>query len=94
MKERSEMLSIFKPFFMGIKTQLNALLCIFQSDNACEYFHTSLSQFFDDHDIIHRSSCSHTPQQNSVFECKMHHLLEVMSYWVPRIRQPPFEIQF
>ena len=67
MKERPEMLSIFKPFFMGIKTQLNALLCIFQSDNACEYFHTSLSQFFDDHDIIHRSSCPHTPQQNSVF---------------------------
>ena len=68
MKERSEVFSIFKPFFMGIKTQLNALLHIFRSDNACEYFYTSLSQFFNDQDIIHRSSCPHTPQQNSVFE--------------------------
>ena len=50
---------------------------IFQSDNAHEYFHTSLSQFFDDHGIIHQSSCPHTPQQNGVAERKMRHLLEV-----------------
>ena len=36
-----------------------------------------LSQFFYDHGIIHQSSCPHTPQQNGVAECKMHHLLEV-----------------
>ena len=49
----------------------------FWYDNASEYFHTSLSQFFDDHGIIHQSSCSHTPQQNGVAERKMRHLLEV-----------------
>ena len=36
-----------------------------------------MSQFFDDHGIIHQSSCPHTPQQNGVAERKMHHLLEV-----------------
>ena len=71
------MLSIFKPFFTGIKTQLNALLHIFRSDNACEYFYTSLSQFFDYHGIIHQSSCPYTSQQNSVAKRKMRHLLEV-----------------
>ena len=77
MKERSELYSIFKSFYMKIKTQFNASPRIFQSDNAREYLHTSLSQFFDDHGIIHQSSCPHTPQQNGVDECKMRHLLEV-----------------
>ena len=62
---------------MEIKTQLNASLHIFRSNNAREYFYTSLSQFFDDHGIIHQSSCPHTPQQNGVAERKMRHLLEV-----------------
>ena len=61
---------------MEIKTQFYALLRIFQSDNAREYFHTSLSQFFDDHGIIHQS-CPHTPPKNGVVERKMRHLLEV-----------------
>ena len=61
MKERSELYSIFKSFYMEIKTQFNASLRIFCSDNAREYFHTSLSQFFDDHGIIHQSSCPYTP---------------------------------
>ena len=46
MKERYELYSIFKSFYMEIKTQFNASLRIFWSDNACEYFYTSLSQFF------------------------------------------------
>ena len=61
MKECSELYSIFKSFYMKIKTQFNASLRIFWSDNAHEYFLTSLSQFFDDHGIIHQSSCPHTP---------------------------------
>ena len=42
MKERSELYSIFKSFYMEIKTQFNASLHSFRSDNAREYFHTSL----------------------------------------------------
>ena len=76
-KERSELYSIFKSFYMEIKTQFNDSLCIFRSNNAHEYFHTSLSQFFDDHGIIHQSSCPHTSQQNVVAERKMRQLLEV-----------------
>ena len=61
LKERFELYSIFKSFYMEKKTQFNASLRIFWSDNAREYFHTSFSQFFDDHGIIHQSSCPHTP---------------------------------
>ena len=53
------------------------MLRIFRSDNVHEYFHTFLSQFFDDHCIIHQSSCPHTPQQNGVAKRKMRHLLKV-----------------
>ena len=77
MKERSELYSIFKSFYMEIKTQFNASLRIFRSDNAHENFHTFLSQFFDDHCIIHQSSCPHTPQQSGVAKRKMRHLLKV-----------------
>ena len=77
MKERSELCSIFKSFYMEIKTQFNASLRIFRFDTAHEYFHTSLFQFFDYHGIIHQSSCPHTPQQNGVIERNRRHLLEV-----------------
>ena len=71
---------------MEIKTQFNASLRIFRYNNAHEYFHTSLSQFFDDRSIIHQSSCLPTPQQNSVAERKMRHALMFhmcvpKSYW-------------
>ena len=80
MIERFELFSIFKSFFMEIKTQFNASLRIFRSDNAREYFHKSLSEFFYDHGIIHQSSYTHTPQQNGVVERKLRHLLEVTAY--------------
>jgi hypothetical protein len=42
-----EFYSIFKSFYMKIKTQ------------------------FEDHDIIHQSSCPHTPQLNNVAQRKL-----------------------
>jgi hypothetical protein len=36
----------FQIFVMEIKTQFDASLHIFRSDNAREYFHTSLSEIF------------------------------------------------
>ncbi|RVW36998.1 Retrovirus-related Pol polyprotein from transposon TNT 1-94 [Vitis vinifera] len=50
---------------------------ILKSDNAKEYFTSSLSTYLQNHDIIHISSCVDTPQQNGVAERKNKHLLEV-----------------
>ncbi|RVW45970.1 Soluble starch synthase 3, chloroplastic/amyloplastic [Vitis vinifera] len=50
---------------------------ILKSDNAKEYFTSSLSTYLQNHDIIHISSCVDTPQQNGVAERKNRHLLEV-----------------
>ena len=53
MKDRCELYLIFKSFFMEIKTQSDTSICVFRSDNACEYYLCKLSQFFSDHGIIH-----------------------------------------
>lgn len=61
---------------------------MFRFDNACEYFHNALSQFFDDHDIIHQSSRARTPQRNGVAEHKIRHLFEVMRGQLFQIQAP------
>ena len=51
------------------------------------FIHLCLN-FFEDHDIIHESSCPHTPQQNGVVERKMRHLLEVTCALMFHMRVP------
>ncbi|RVW94161.1 Retrovirus-related Pol polyprotein from transposon RE1 [Vitis vinifera] len=50
---------------------------VLKSDNAKEYFTSSLSTYLQNHGIIHISSRVDTPQQNGVAERKNKHLLEV-----------------
>ena len=88
MKKRSELSSIFKSFYMEIKTQFDTCIRIFRSDNAREYFKNTLSQFFEDHGIIHQSSCARTPQQNGVAERKIRHLSEVMRAMLFQMQVP------
>ncbi|RVX10878.1 Retrovirus-related Pol polyprotein from transposon TNT 1-94 [Vitis vinifera] len=60
---------------------------VLKSDNAKEYFTSSLSTYLQNHDIIHISSCVDTPQQNGVAERKNRHLLEVarvLTFQFPR----------
>ncbi|XP_058219066.1 uncharacterized protein LOC131329730 [Rhododendron vialii] len=88
MKTRSELSSVFKSFYAEIKTQFDTCIRIFRSDNAREYFHNALSRFFDDHGIIHQSSCARTPQQNGVAERKIRHLSEVMRAMLIQMQVP------
>ncbi|RVW65705.1 Retrovirus-related Pol polyprotein from transposon RE2 [Vitis vinifera] len=45
-------------------------------DNAREYFSAPFTSFMSHHEILHQSSCAHTPQQNGVAERKNRHLVE------------------
>ncbi|RVX20875.1 Retrovirus-related Pol polyprotein from transposon RE2 [Vitis vinifera] len=45
-------------------------------DNAREYFSAPFTSFMSQHGILHQSSCTHTPQQHGVAECKNRHLVE------------------
>jgi len=60
-----------------IRNQFGTAIKRFRSDNAKDYFNQTLSSFFNEHGIIHESSCVHTPQQNGVAEQKIGHLLVV-----------------
>jgi len=50
---------------------------ILQTDNGREYFSNDFTNFLVEHEIVHRSSCIYTPQQNGVVERKNRHLLKV-----------------
>ncbi|RVW83276.1 Retrovirus-related Pol polyprotein from transposon TNT 1-94 [Vitis vinifera] len=77
MKEKSEVRHIFQTFNLMVQNQFNSKIQVLKSDNAKEYFTSSLSTYLQNHGIIHISSCVDTPQQNGVAERKNRHLLEV-----------------
>jgi hypothetical protein len=77
MKEKSEVSQIFQNFHAMIQTQFQTKIQILKTDNAKEYFNSSLNTYCLNQGIIHISSCVNTPQQNRVAERKNIHLLEV-----------------
>ena len=77
MKEKSEACQIFKNFNTMIQTQFQTKIQVLKSDNAKEYFTSTLTDYLLSQGIVHLSSCVDTPQQNGVAERKNKHLLEV-----------------
>ncbi|RDX58517.1 hypothetical protein CR513_62161, partial [Mucuna pruriens] len=45
-------------------------------DNAKEYFSSELNSYLSSKEILHQSTCPHTPQQNDIAERKNKHLVE------------------
>ena len=77
MREKSDAIGIFQKFYKMITIQFDAKVKVIRSHNGGEYFSGSLNMFLMDNGIIHESSCTATPEQNSVVERKNRHLLEV-----------------
>ncbi|RVW84214.1 Retrovirus-related Pol polyprotein from transposon TNT 1-94 [Vitis vinifera] len=77
MKEKSEVGHIFQTFNRMVQNQFNSKIQVLKSDNAKEYFTSSLSTYLQNHGIIHISSCVDTPQTKWGGERKNRHLLEV-----------------
>jgi len=69
----SELLNIFVFFLNEIKDQVDQVIKILRSDNAKEYFLLVLNL----HDILHQSTCPHTPQQNGIPKRKNRHLIKI-----------------
>ena len=57
--------------------QFQTSIQIVKTDNAREFFNTTLGSFFQSHGIIQQSSCVNTPQQNGVAERKNRHILDM-----------------
>ncbi|RVW38219.1 Retrovirus-related Pol polyprotein from transposon TNT 1-94 [Vitis vinifera] len=61
---------------MHHKTQFSARIKILRSDNGGEYVNQQFQTYFNNHGILHETSCSQTPQQNGIAERKNRHILE------------------
>ncbi|CAL9025927.1 unnamed protein product [Prunus brigantina] len=59
-----------------MKTQFNAQIQILRSDNGGEFINHDFQTYFQQHGIIHETTCPQTPEQNGVAERKNRHLLE------------------
>lgn len=74
MKNIYDVLSVIPQFYAYVKTQFNAEIRAFRSDNAPKL---DFTEFFKDKGVIHQFSCVGRVEQNYVVECKHQHLLNV-----------------
>ena len=76
MKNRFELFSHFRAFYVEIHTQFHVYVQNLRSDNAKESVLEQFQSFMLQNGILHQTSCVDTPAQNGVVERKNRHLLE------------------
>ncbi|RVW32439.1 Retrovirus-related Pol polyprotein from transposon TNT 1-94 [Vitis vinifera] len=59
-----------------VQTQFSVKVQVLRSDNGGEYVNHQFREYFQQHGIIHETSCPQTPQQNDIVERKNRHVLE------------------
>lgn len=65
-KHKDEVFSIFQSFHVMVQTQFSAQIRILRSSNGGEYVNHHFHSYFQQHGLIHETSCLQTPQQNGV----------------------------
>jgi hypothetical protein len=76
LKHKNEVLTTFQSFHTMVQTQFSARIQVLRSDNGGEYVNHQSQAYFQQHGLIHETSCPQTPQQNGVAERKNRHILE------------------
>ena len=74
---KSDAFSVIKAFCNYAQNQFQKSVKVMRSDNALEFCDHQFTQFFLETGIIHQTSCSHKPQQNSRVERKHCHILDM-----------------
>ncbi|GJR79770.1 putative RNA-directed DNA polymerase, partial [Tanacetum coccineum] len=77
LKTKDEVFEHIVSFINLIHNQFNIKIKTFRSDNGTEFVNKKIFSLFVDLEIIHQTSCPHTPQQNRIAERKHRHLLNV-----------------
>jgi transposase InsO family protein len=78
MKNRSEVLTIYRDFAKVVQTQYSKAIKVFRSDNAREYRQTDFSTILKHYGTIFHTSCAGTSQQNERAERKLRHILDTV----------------
>lgn len=68
LKSKAESESYIKKFIALVKTQTNKSVKILRSDNAKEFFTSSLERYLEEQGILHQSRCNHAPEQTGDIE--------------------------
>lgn len=76
MKRKSDVGSIFQMFHHMICTQYSLHIKVLWFDNGGKNLNSEPFQFFQEHGILHKTTCPETSQQNEVAECKNMYTLE------------------
>ena len=74
MKCKSETKFLIQNFYCFVETQFHIKLKCLRTDNGKEF---DISDFYSSKGIVHQTSYTYTPQQNSIVERKHQHLLNV-----------------
>jgi transposase InsO family protein len=78
MKNRSEVLTIYRDFAKMVQTQYSKAIKVFRSDNARKYRQTDFSTILKHYGTIFHTSCAGTSQQNGRAERKLRHILDTV----------------
>jgi hypothetical protein len=76
LKNKYEVLSVFKSFHTMVQHQFSTKVKILRSDNGGEFVNRHFRAYFQNPGLIHETSYPQTPQQNGVAERKNRHILE------------------
>jgi hypothetical protein len=78
MKNRSEVLTIYRDFAKMIQTQYSKTIKVFRSNNVRENRQTDFFTILKHYGTIFHISCAGTSQQNGRAERKLHHILDTV----------------
>ena len=76
LKTKDEVFTIFQAFHAMVQTQFYSKIKILCYDDGGEFTNQRFQDYFQQHGLLHETSCSQTPQQNGVAERKNWHILE------------------
>ncbi|KAK3016293.1 hypothetical protein RJ639_007613 [Escallonia herrerae] len=77
MHDKGQTGTLLRNFCNMVHTQFGKLVKIIRSDNGHEFDSQPMTQFYNDHGILHQTSMVDTPKQNGRVERKHRHILEV-----------------
>ena len=77
MTNKNDVYECFRSFHKMVQTQFSAKVKVLKSDNGGEFVSQVLQSYFQDHGIVHETTCPYTPQQNGVAKRKNWHIFEI-----------------
>ena len=79
LKFKDKVLDWFKVYKVEAENQLEKKIKILRSDRGGEYTSNDMTEFCQEHDIIHEVTASYTPQSNGVAERKNRTLMDMVN---------------